>query len=94
MTAGLILAIMITPIITAVTREVFATVPAVAEGRAPTPGRDPLGDDPRRGVPAQPERHGRRDPASASAGRMGETIAVALVIGSRTQITAKLFSLR
>ena len=50
---------MITPIVTAITREVFATCPAGAEGSDPRDGRDALGDDPRRGVPAQPQRCGR-----------------------------------
>ena len=60
MTAGLILAIMVMPIITSITREVFATTPAGAEGGVARARRDPVGDDPRRGVPAQPERHRRR----------------------------------
>ena len=93
MTAGLILAIMITPIITSITREVFATVPAVAEGGGARARRDPLGDDPRRGLPAQPQRHRRR--VLLGLGRaMGETIAVALVIGSSPQITARALRLR
>ena len=54
MTAGLIVAIMITPIITSLTREVFATTPASLEGSGVRHGRDALGDDPGRGVPAQP----------------------------------------
>ena len=43
MTAGLILALMITPIITSITREVFATVPTAQKERrwrsAPPAGR-------------------------------------------------------
>ena len=43
--------------------------PAVAEGRRARARRDPLGDDPGRGVPAQPQRPGRRRSSSASAAR-------------------------
>ena len=60
MTAGIIVAIMITPIITSLTREVFATTPAALKEAALRHGRDAVGDDPRRGVPAQPRRRGRR----------------------------------
>ena len=60
MTAGLIVAIMITPIITSITREVFATTPRVAQGSGVRHGRDAVGDDPRRGVPAQPRWRRRR----------------------------------
>ncbi len=68
MTAGLILAIMITPIITAVTRETFATVPQSQKDAALAMGATRLGDDPRRGVPAQPQRHDRRHPHRARPG--------------------------
>ena len=40
MTAGLIVALMITPIITSITREVFLTVPAQRQGRRAGPRRD------------------------------------------------------
>ena len=50
MTAGIILAIMITPIITSLSREVIATVPVAAAGGGLRHGRHPLGDDPRRGA--------------------------------------------
>ena len=77
MTAGIIVAIMITPIITSLTREVFATTPASLKEAALRAGRDALGDDPRRGVPAQPRR--RRRGGMIGLGRaIGETIAVAL----------------
>ena len=49
-TAGMILAIMITPIITSLAREVIETTPDDREGGAPGPRRDALGDDPRRRV--------------------------------------------
>ena len=90
MTAGLILALMITPIITSITREVFATVPTAQKEAARRARRDALGDDPGRGVPAQPAGWSARCFGLGRA--MGETIAVALVIGSATSITADLFS--
>ena len=58
MTAGIVVAIMITPIITSITREVFATTPALAAGGGVRARRDAVGDDPRLGVPAQPRRSG------------------------------------
>ena len=69
MTAGLIVAIMIVPIITSITREVFSTVPALDKQAALRARRHPLGDDQGRGVPAQLRRHGRCGRCSASAGR-------------------------
>ena len=45
LTAALILTIMITPIITSVTREVFETVPGDLQGGLLRARRDPLGDD-------------------------------------------------
>ena len=62
LTAGLVLAIMILPIITAISREVFAADPAPARGGRARPRRHPLGDDPAGGLPLRPLRHGlRRD---------------------------------
>ncbi len=46
--AGLILAIMILPIVSAISREVMATVPADHKEAALGPRRDALGDDPHR----------------------------------------------
>ncbi len=60
MTAGIIVAIMITPIITSFTREVFATTPASLKEAALRHRRDAVGDDPRLGLPAQPRRRGVR----------------------------------
>ena len=59
-TAGIILAIMITPIITSLSREVIATVPDDRQGGRVRARRHPLGDDPRRRLAAQPGRRGRR----------------------------------
>ena len=92
MTAGIILAIMITPIITSITREVIDTVPAAEREGALGPRRHPLGDDPRRGA-ARTRTGGIVGAVMLGLGRaMGETIAVALVIGSAPQITANLFA--
>ena len=44
-TAGIILAFMITPIVTSLSREVIATVPGDRQGGRVRAGRDPLGDD-------------------------------------------------
>ncbi|MBK5287938.1 MAG: phosphate ABC transporter permease subunit PstC [Acidimicrobiia bacterium] len=90
MTAGIILAVMITPIITAIARETFATVP------------DPLKDAARalgatrwemiRASVIPHSRGGLTAGILIGLGRaLGETIAVALVIGSSPQITAKIF---
>ena len=90
MTAGIILAVMITPIITAIARETFATVP------------DPLKDAARalgatrwemiRASVFPHSRGGLTAGVLIGLGRaLGETIAVALVIGSSPQITAKMF---
>ncbi len=43
MTAGIVVGIMITPIVTAITREVFATCPAGAEGSHAWPWVPPAG---------------------------------------------------
>ena len=90
-TAGLILAIMITPIITSVTRETFATVP-----RAQKDGAFALGAtrwEMIRGAVFPHSRSGIVAGVLLGFGRaIGETIAVALVIGSSPQITARLFS--
>jgi phosphate transport system permease protein len=89
MTAGLILAIMITPIVTAITREVFATTPVAQKEAALA-----LGATRWEMIRGAVFPHGRRGVVSAvliGMGRaMGETIAVALVIGSSPQITARL----
>ncbi|MFN8035157.1 MAG: phosphate ABC transporter permease subunit PstC [Acidimicrobiia bacterium] len=90
MTAGIILAIMITPIITAIMREVFATVP-----RAQKEGALALGAtrwEMIRGAVFPHSRSGMVSAAMIGLGRaMGETIAVALVIGSSAKISAQLF---
>ena len=58
-TAGIILAFMITPIVTSLSREVIATVPAIDREGAYALGATRLGDDPRRRLAAQPGRRRR-----------------------------------
>jgi phosphate transport system permease protein len=90
MTAGLILAIMITPIVTSLSREVFATVPAAQKEAALA-----LGATRWEMIRSSVLTYGRSGVVGAvmlGLGRaMGETIAVALLIGSNAQITGHLF---
>ncbi len=90
MTAGIVVAIMITPIITSITREVFATTPAPLREAAYG-----LGATRWEMIRGSVFPHGRGGVVSAvmiGFGRaIGETIAVALVIGSSQQISAHLF---
>lgn len=90
MTAGIILAIMITPIITSVTREVVATVPPGEKAAALALGATRW--EMIRGAVLPHSFGGMVGAVMLGLGRaMGETIAVALVIGSSTQIVANLF---
>lgn len=90
-TAGIILALMVTPIITAVTREIFDTVPAGQKEAAVALGATRW--EMIRGAVFPHSRNGVVGAVMLGLGRaMGETIAVALVIGSSPQITAHLFS--
>jgi phosphate transport system permease protein len=90
MTAGLILAIMITPIVTSLSREVIATVPS-----AQREGSYALGAtrwETIRGAVLPWAQGGIVGATMLGLGRaMGETIAVALVIGSSAQITLEVF---
>ena len=91
MTAGIILAIMITPIITSLTREVFATTPTAQKEAALALGATRW--EMIRGSVFPHSHAGVLAAVMIGLGRaMGETIAVALVIGSSQRITAKLFS--
>jgi phosphate transport system permease protein len=89
-TAGLIVAMMITPIITSLTREVFATVPSDQKAAALA-----LGATRWEMMRSSVLGHGRSGVIGAvmlGLGRaMGETIAVALVVGSVPAITLSLF---
>jgi phosphate transport system permease protein len=90
MTAGIILAIMITPIITSVTREVFLTVPSGEKAAALALGATRW--EMIRGAVLPHSFGGIVGAVMLGLGRaMGETIAVALVIGSSPQIVANLF---
>jgi phosphate transport system permease protein len=89
-TAGIILAIMIVPIITAHTREVIATSPVNEKEAAYGLGATRW--EMIRGAVIPHSKGGIVGAVTLGLGRaMGETIAVALVIGSNPQITAKLF---
>ncbi len=91
MTAGLILALMVTPIITSLTREVFDTVPAGQKEGAFALGATRW--EMIRGAILPHSRAGVTGAVMLGLGRaMGETIAAALVIGSSAQLTARLFS--
>ncbi len=89
-TAGLIVAMMITPIITSLTREVFATVPSAQKEAALA-----LGATRWEMIRTSVLGYGRSGVVGAvmlGLGRaMGETIAVALLIGSIPSITLALF---
>jgi phosphate transport system permease protein len=90
MTAGIILAIMITPIVTSITREVFNTVPR--EQKEAALGLGATRWEMIRGAVFPYSRTGIVGAVMLGLGRaMGETIAVALVIGSTPAISAHLF---
>jgi phosphate transport system permease protein len=90
-TAGLILAFMITPIVTSLSREVIATVPAIDKEGAYALGATRL--EMIRGAVWPHSQGGIVGSALLGLGRaMGETIAVALVIGSSPVITSHLFA--
>jgi len=90
-TAGIILAFMITPIVTSLSREVFATVPAIDKEGAYALGATRL--EMIRGAVWPHSQGGVVGAVLLGLGRaMGETIAVALVIGSSLSITSRLFS--
>ena len=91
MTAGIIVAFMITPIITSITREVFATVPTAQKEAAVALGATRW--EMIRGAVFPHSRGGVVGAVLIGLGRaMGETIAVALVVGSATAVTGRLFS--
>jgi phosphate transport system permease protein len=91
MTAGLILAVMIVPIVTSITREIFATVPR--EQKEAAYGLGATRWEMIRGAVLPHSRSGIVAGVMIGLGRaLGETIAVALVIGSSAQITARMFS--
>lgn len=90
-TAGLILAVMVIPIITSISREVFDTVPLADKQAAYALGATRW--EMIKGAVFPHSFGGLVGGAMLGLGRaMGETIAVTLVIGGSTQITANLFS--
>jgi phosphate transport system permease protein len=90
-TAGLILAVMITPIVTSLSREVIATVPTIDREGAYALGATRW--EMIRGAVWPHSQAGVVGAVLLGLGRaMGETIAAALVIGSSPTITTHLFS--
>jgi len=90
-TAGIILAFMITPIVTSLSREVIATVPAIDREGAYALGATRW--EMIRGAVLPHSQGGIVGAVLLGLGRaMGETIAVALVIGSSATITSHLFA--
>jgi phosphate transport system permease protein len=90
-TAGIILAIMITPIITSLSREVIATVPTTDKEGAYALGATRW--EMIRGAVWPHSQGGVVGAILVGLGRaMGETIAAALVIGSSAQVTSHLFA--
>lgn len=90
MTAGLILALMVTPIITSVTREVLDTVPRGEKDAALALGATRW--EMIRGAVLPHSFGGIVGATMLGLGRaMGETIAVALLIGGSFQVTSELF---
>ena len=91
MTAGIIVAIMIIPIITSITREVFATVPTTDKQAALALGATRW--EMIKGAVFPHSFGGMVGAAMLGLGRaMGETIAIALVIGAAVQITPNLYA--
>jgi len=90
-TAGIILAVMITPIVTSLSREVIATVPAIDKEGAYALGATRW--EMIRGAVWPHSQGGVVGAVLLGLGRaMGETIAAALVIGSSATVTSHLFS--
>jgi phosphate transport system permease protein len=90
-TAGIVLAIMITPIITSLSREVIATVPTTDKEGAYALGATRW--EMIRGAVWPHSQGGVVGAVLVGLGRaMGETIAVALVMGSSAEVTSHLFA--
>jgi phosphate transport system permease protein len=91
MTAGVIVAIMIVPIITSIMREIFSTVPEAEKQAAWALGATRW--EMIRGAVFPHSFGGMVGAVMLGLGRaMGETIAVALTVGAATQITPNLFA--
>jgi phosphate transport system permease protein len=90
-TAGLIVAIMIIPIITSITREVFTTVPLLDKQAALALGATKW--EMIKGAVFPHSFSGMVGAAMLGLGRaMGETIAIALVIGAAIQVTPNIYA--
>jgi phosphate transport system permease protein len=90
MTAGIVVAVMITPIVTAITREVFATCPQAQKEATLAMGATRW--EMMRGAVFPHARSGVVAAVIIGFGRaVGETIAVALVVGSSPKLTENLF---
>jgi phosphate transport system permease protein len=90
-TAGIVLAIMITPIVTSLAREVIVTVPTIDKEGAYALGATRW--EMIRGAVWPHSQAGVVGAVLVGMGRaMGETIAVALIIGSDPEFTSKLFA--
>jgi phosphate transport system permease protein len=90
-TAGLILAVMIVPIITSLTREVIATTPASEKEAALALGATRW--EMIRGAVIPHSKGGIVGAVTLGLGRaMGETIAAALVIGASVQVSSHVFA--
>ncbi|MBV9380287.1 MAG: phosphate ABC transporter permease subunit PstC [Streptosporangiaceae bacterium] len=90
-TAGIILAVMITPIVTSLSREVIATVPVIDKEGAYALGATRW--EMIRGAVWPHSQNGVVGAVLLGLGRaMGETIAAALVIGSSATVTSRLFA--
>lgn len=90
MTAGLLLGVMITPIVTSLTRDALATVPADDRAGALAVGATRW--EALRVAVFPRVRGGITGALMLGLGRaMGETIAIALVMGSSPQLTSRLF---
>ncbi|MGI8664004.1 MAG: phosphate ABC transporter permease subunit PstC [Acidimicrobiales bacterium] len=91
MTAGMIVALMITPIITSITREVFLTVPRNDKDGALALGATRW--EMIRSVVLPHSNGGLVGAVMLGLGRaMGETIAIALLVGANPQIVGNLFA--
>ena len=90
MTAGIVVAVMITPIVTAITREVFATTPQAQKEATLAMGATRW--EMIRGAVFPHARSGIVAAVIIGFGRaVGETIAVALVVGSSQKLSENLF---
>ncbi len=89
MTGGIVVGIMITPIVTSITREVFATTPNAQKEAALAMGATRW--ETIRGAVFPHSRNGAVAAFMIGLGRgVGETIAVALVVGASPRVTANI----